>query len=97
MASSEPNPCEAAVQHHSIHGTELGVAPSFELFHFIGNKHFDCFGQFFLEQPFIETHLLKDGFDVFKHRKHEESVDWLKKQTNGDENLKIRYSLHMKK
>jgi hypothetical protein len=58
------------VEHRSIESAELDVAPPFELFNLFGNQQLNGFGQFFLEQAFIKTYLLKDRFDVFKHRKH---------------------------
>lgn len=61
---------EAAIKHYPVHFAKLRVTPAFELRHLFGNEHFDGLRQFLLEQCFVKTHLLKDGFDVLKHRKH---------------------------
>ena len=77
LSSSKAHPGEATIEHRAVYRTELGITPPLELLNLVGNEHFDRFCQLFLEEGLIETHLLEDRFDVFKHRKHEGFVDWL--------------------
>jgi hypothetical protein len=58
---------ETAIQNRTVLKLIIGIAPVFELLHFISHQYFDGFPQLFFKEAGVKTHASENFLDIIEH------------------------------